>query len=161
MNEEEINTNAAFREVVLKKVESQDKRTAALEEKVNNIPDNTEQMQMLISTVEGLRNDLQNSRFPIEKVQDFAARLDLNTSLIKPPVKKEIVHHHHVPKIILISAGLFIALALVSSGWYMTESKLDGYIANDTKYRQLRLDTSIRSLQHYLDRIDSMYDATA
>ncbi len=41
----------------------------------------------------------------------------------------------------------------------MTESKLDRYIANDTKYRQLRLDTSIRSLQHYLDRIDSMYDA--
>ncbi len=64
-----------------------------------------------------------------------------------------------MPKIILISAGLFITLALVSSGWYMTSSKLDGYIANDTKYRQLRLDTSIRSLQHYLDRIDSMYDA--
>ena len=159
MNEEENNTNAAFREVVLKKVETQDKRTAALEEKVNHIPDNTEQMQMLISTVEGLRNDLQNSRLPIEKVQELSFKLDLIIDFYKRPVKKEILHYHHVPKIILIAAILFIALALVSSGWYMTASKLDGYIANDTKYRQLRLDTSIRSLQHYLDRIDSMYNA--
>ncbi len=153
MNEDENNTSAAFREVVLKKVESQDKQIAALDEKVNNIPDNMEQIQMVISTLEGLRHDVQSNRFPIEKVQDFIARLDLNTSLLKAPVKKEIVHHHHIPKIILISVGFLSPFPWCASGWYMTSSKLDGYIANDTKYRQLRLDTSIRSLQHYLDRM--------
>ncbi len=82
MDEHENNTNAAFREVLLKKVESQDKKIAALEEKVNNIPDNTEQIQMLISNGEGLRNDLQNSRFPTEKVQDLSFKLDLIIDLL-------------------------------------------------------------------------------
>ena len=158
MNEEN-NTSAAFREIILKKVETQEKKFTALEEKVNNTPDNTELIQMLISNVDGLRNDVHNSRFPAEKLQDLSSRLDLIINLHKQSVKKEIYHHHHIPKIILISIGLFIALTWVCSGWYITSGKLNDYIANDTKYRQLRLDTSLRSLQHYLDRIDSLYDA--
>ncbi len=41
----------------------------------------------------------------------------------------------------------------------MTGSKLDSFMANDTKYRQLRLDTTKRQLQIYLDKIDSLYIA--
>lgn len=67
-------------------------------------------------------------------------------------------YQHHVPNIIWIAAGLFIVLSLVCSGWYSTSQKLDSYIANDTKYRQLRLDTAQRSLQHYLEQVDSLYD---
>jgi hypothetical protein len=62
------------------------------------------------------------------------------------------MHHHHIPKLIWISAGLFIALCLVCT-------KLDGFIANDTKYRHLRLDTAHKSLQLYLDQLDSVYKA--
>lgn len=39
----------------------------------------------------------------------------------------------------------------------MTHKKLSGYIANDTKYRLLRLDTAHHSLQLFLDRADSSY----
>jgi hypothetical protein len=158
MNEQESSTSAAFMEVTSRKVEGLDKKIAALEEKIKNIPDNTQLIQKLIIAVERLRDDVKNSNFPTEKVQDLSSRLDLSISLLKLPVKKEISHHHHIPKIILISIGLFIALALVCSGWYITSNKLDGYIANDTKYRQLRLDTSLKNLQHYLDRVDSMYN---
>ena len=35
---------------------------------------------------------------------------------------------------------------------------MDGYIANDTKYRELRLDTANRGLQSYLDFTDSLYN---
>lgn len=42
-------------------------------------------------------------------------------------------------------------------GWYLTGSRLAGYIANDTKYRYLRLDTAQKGLQFYLYHIDSLY----
>jgi threonyl-tRNA synthetase len=157
---EEVNkTGAAFMEVTSRKIDLADKKIASLEEKIKNIPDNTVLIQELVSTVETLKDEFKNNQFPVEKVQDLSAKLDKSISLLKQPVKKEILHHHHVPKIILISSVLFIALALVCSGWYLTAGKLDSYIANDTKYRQLRLDTSLKSLQHYLDLVDSLYDA--
>ncbi len=84
--------------------------------------------------------------------------MDTSISVYKELVKNKIVHHHHVPKVIWITAGLFVAFALVCAGWYSTSNKLDGYIANDTKYRQLRLDTANRSLQSYLDLTDSLYN---
>ena len=160
MDEQVSKTSIAFMEVTSRKVDLQDKKIASLEEKIKNIPDNTDLIQKLIILVETLKEDVKNSHFPVEKVQDLSVKLDKSISLLKQPAKKEIVHHHHIPKIILISVGLFIALALVCSGWYMTAGKLDGYIANDTKYRMLRLDTSLVSLQHYLNKVDSMYDST-
>jgi len=42
-------------------------------------------------------------------------------------------------------------------GWYLAGSRLAGYIANDTKYRYLRLDTAQKGLQFYLYHIDSFY----
>lgn len=41
----------------------------------------------------------------------------------------------------------------------MTGSKLDSFMANDTKYRRLRLENTKRELQIYLDKIDSLYIA--
>lgn len=159
MNEQTSNTNAAFMEVTSRKVDGQDKKIAAIEEKIQNISDNTELIQKLISTVEGLQDEVKCSRIPAEKIQVFSARLDIATSLLKQPVQNKVLHHHHVPKVIWIAVGLFFVLALVSSGWFMTSNKLDSYIANDTKYRALRLDTAKRSLQLYLDRADSSYNA--
>ena len=66
-----------------------------------------------------------------------------------------------MPKLTWIAAGLFIAFALVCSGWYNTCTNLGQYTANDTKYRKLRLDTAQLALQHYLDHIDSLYEMNA
>jgi hypothetical protein len=81
----------------------------------------------------------------------------LATDLLKQPPVNKVIHHHHIPKLIWISVGLFVALCLVCSGWYVTGTKLDGFVASDTKYRQLRLDTAHKSLQLYLDQLDSVY----
>ncbi len=158
MNEESNNVNAAFMEVVSKKVEGQDKKIVALEEKIKIIPDNAKQFQNLVSAIHGLRDDIKESRFPTEKLQGLSSRLDTVMNQLRQPVENKVLHHHHIPKTIWITAGLFIAFALVSSGWYMTGSKLNGFMANDTKYRQLRLDTAKKSLQLYLDRVDSLYN---
>ena len=68
------------------------------------------------------------------------------------------VHHHHIHKLIWITSGLFLAYSLVCSGWYNTGNKLDDYVANDTKYRYLRLDTAQKGLQLHLDHVDSLYN---
>ncbi len=158
MNEQPENTNGAFLEVTARKVETMDKKIAALEEKSKHISPDTEVIQKLIGTVEELRRDIKDSRFPEEKIQNLSSRLDAHINIINRSLSTKVLHHHHVPKITWITAGLFIALCVTGSGWYMTNIKLNSYIANDTKYRQLRLDTSQLHLQVYLDRVDSLYN---
>lgn len=157
MNEQE-NTGAAFMQVAINKIEGQDKRIAAVEERVNNIPDNTQAFQKIMSTIEGLRNEVKTNYFSSKTLEEFTETINESIGIYKELVKRKIVHHHHVPKVIWITAGLFIAFALVCAGWYSTSNKLDGYIANDTKYRQLRLDTANQPLQSYLNYADSLYN---
>ncbi|OQP58844.1 hypothetical protein A3860_39230 [Niastella vici] len=54
-------------------------------------------------------------------------------------MENKVIHHHHVPKIVWVSAILFVVLCLVCSGWYSTVQKLDQYQTNDLKYRYLKL----------------------
>ena len=158
MNEQTNNMQAAFMEVTTRKVETQDKKIAAIEEKVKDIPGNTELIQKLITTVEGLHSDVKINSLQQETTQNLSDQLELVTTLLKHPVSNKVMHHHHIPKLIWISVGLFIAFSIVCSGWYVTGSKLNSFITNDTKYRWIRLDTSQRSLQVYLDRVDSLYN---
>lgn len=92
-----------------------------------------------------------------EKLVHFSNRLELAANTLKQPAINKVIHHHYIPKLIWISVGLFIALCLVCSGWYVTSTKLNSFIASDTKYRLLRLDTVHKSLQLYLDHLDSLY----
>jgi len=155
MNEQTNNTNAAFMEVTSRRIEVQDKKMIAIEEKIKNIPDNAD----LIIKVDALRKELSSS-FSIDKLDEFGKRLDDSIHFLKLPLQNKVVHQHHVPKIIWIAAGLFIVLALVCAGWFYTSNNLESYMANDTKYRQLRLDTGNIKLQLYLDKTDSLYNAS-
>lgn len=157
MNEQDNNIRAAFMEVTSRKVEGQDKKIAAMEEKMKDIPANTELLRKILSSVEVLNSHLGLASLLPETISRFSNRLDLATTLLKQPATNKVIHHHHVPKLIWISAGLFVVLCLVCSGWYITSSKFDGFVASDTKYRQLRLDTAHKSLQLYLNQLDSMY----
>jgi hypothetical protein len=57
----------------------------------------------------------------------------------------------------LVAIILFILLSLESAGWLNTVYKLDQYSENDTKYRFMRLDTTAKNLQIYLDSTDARY----
>ena len=158
MNEQTNNTNAAFMEVTSKKMELVDKKVIAIEEKIKNIPDNAALIGDLIIKVDELREEFSSS-FSIEKLDEFGKRLDEGIHFLKLPPQNKVVHQHHVPTIIWIAAGLFIVLALVCSGWYNTYNKLDASIANDSKYRYLKLDTANKKLQLYMFMLDSLYAA--
>lgn len=157
MNDQVNVTSTAFMEVTSRKLEGQDKKIAAIEEKMKDIPANVELLYKLLKSVEGLRSEIKEGLSLPDKLVQFSNRLEITTNLLKQPATNKVMHHHHIPKLIWISAGLFIALCLVCSGWYITSTKLDSFVASDTKYRQLRLDTAHKSLQHYLDHLDSIY----
>jgi hypothetical protein len=70
------------------------------------------------------------------------------------------IHEHRLSTKIWLTAGFFLVLCLACSGWYNTANKLDNYIANDTKWRYLKLDTARKSFQIYLLSIDSFYNSS-
>jgi hypothetical protein len=148
-------TSDVFMEVAVKKMELQDKKLADLEERLNNGPDLTKHMQQLIASVEGLKISFNSGQLS-NKVLELSARISIAIGLLQKPVENKVNHHHHVPKLIWIAAGLFILLSLVCSGWYMTSEKLNGFVANDTKYRKLKLDSANKRLQVDLDLVDSL-----
>lgn len=159
MNNASRETSDAFMEVVVKKMEAQDKKISEMAGKTNNDPDYYQPIQELIASVKGLQTAFKASHFPTGKLQELSTHLSLAINLLHQPMKKEVLHHHHIPKLIWITAGLFIVFSLVCSGWYMTAEKLDGYTANDTKYRHLKLYTANKRLQQELNLADSIYHA--
>jgi len=66
-------------------------------------------------------------KFPTKQMEELSGNLATGVALLKQPVESKVLHHHHVPKIIFVSAVLFVLLSLVCSGWYNTAQKLDQY----------------------------------
>ena len=153
------NTKDAFMEVAYKKIEQQDKKMATWEEQLKDLAGNKLLLRQLITATESLKEDVAKNYLPVETLEDLSGKLNINNVLLKLGPQK-VQHHHHVPKLIWIAAGLFVGFSLVCAGWYMTHQKLDQFIENDTKYRYLKLDTGQRGLMMILDRVDSIYNSS-
>ncbi len=80
-------------------------------------------------------------------------KLETGIQIFRQPVKQEITHHHHAPKVLWATGILFLIVCLVSTGWYQTINKLDLYKASDTKYRYLKLGAE-KGLSEWLRIID-------
>ena len=121
-----------------------------------------EELKNIIAVgINHLQEVIRSFSFPDAKLHQLSNKLDETIQLLQDSVPHKIVHHHHVTKMIWIAAGLFIALTLVSAGWFVMANKLDDYMANDTKYRYLKLDTGHSMLQQQLYRADSMFNVKA
>jgi hypothetical protein len=101
-----------------------------------------------------IRKTAQSQKFPEDKIQELSAKLDRAITKLGEPLK----HHHHIPKIIWITASLFLLLCIAAIGWRVTSASLKVYMANDVKYRKLELTKDSASLV-YLWRLDSIYTA--
>jgi hypothetical protein len=152
----EENTSSVFMETVVKKMEEQDKQFTLLEEKVDHIPDNTEELQELKASLRELITEVRNARFPVKAVQDFSAQLAAGIAVFSKPVENKVLHHHYIPKLIWGTIGLLLAFVLSCSGWYMAADKLSQHQAADTKYRYLKLISDGVSTE-YLRTLDSLY----
>ena len=158
MNEQVNESHAACMEAALKKIETQDKKIADMSQQISSIPNNSQDIQQLKTSMNELKAEIKNARFPVREMQEFSKQLTIGVKLLREPVTVKTLHHHHIPKLVWITAGLYLALCLTSAGWYMTGHKLAGYIANDTKYRYLKLqqDTALLLLLYRTDSLQQI-----
>jgi hypothetical protein len=159
MEEKDSGIGEAFIEVIRNKMEKQDKKIADMDELMQVLP----QMKDKLSGVFNLLERLHDSRVrPGTQEMDTNKLLEAlqNTNtLLQKTETQTIQHHHHFAKRTWIIIGLFLVATLVVSDLYMTYKKLDGYMANDSKYRFLKLDTTSYQLQKRLYLVDSIYNA--
>ncbi len=157
MDSETNDGNNAFIEVAINKMEKQDKRMENIEAFIQQQIENNAEIKQLVAAIGSLKEDVHNTGLSEKKMSVLSMQIDvLLDKLNSAPVQK-VEHHHHIPKIIWATAILMITLCFVCTGWFYTGEKLSSFIANDTKYRAIKLDTGQKSLQQYLYHIDSAY----
>lgn len=95
--------------------------------------------------------------FSLDRLQKLSEISERNSQQQKTAMETKVMHHHHISKGIWAAIILFILLSLESAEWLNAVNKQDKYLENDTKYRFMRLDTTARTLQIYLDSTDARY----
>ena len=142
---------------IIDKLNMESQVMGIIRERVEALPDNGEALKGLQTQLTSIDNNIKKIAFPEKEVRQLSFDLNRATSILQQPVKNEVVHQHHIPKLLWITAGLFLMLCLVCSGWYSTHDQLQNYIASDTKYRYLKLDDNT-ALHKILLMTDSVYD---
>lgn len=111
-----------------------------------NLSKSNSAVNLLNAQIAGMAKDNQSLRNVLQGTKDL---------LSKPQQHK---HSHYFPKIAWVTAGLFLALCLVSIGWYSTTSRLDASRTNDLKYRYLRL-VDQAAIVRTIRQADSLHQA--
>lgn len=152
MNEQNENTKDILMDTVVAKLNQQDEKSQLQEGRISVIEGKLSDNSKLNTESE------RQSKLANGKVQELIKRLDNLLVILSKPSQSEVLHHHHFPVILWATAGLFLALCLVSTGWFMTGQKAEQFKANDIKYRYLKvfLDSTATD---YLFRLDSTYAA--
>lgn len=89
-------------------------------------------------------------------IKEVSGKMERYTRILENPVEKKEHHIHHFRWPLGVAIGVFLLLAVSVCGLYVNHQKLNQYIANDTKYRSLKL-MDDKDLQHYLLLSDSLY----
>ncbi len=141
---------------IIEKLSMQSMDVDAIRDKTESLQENLNVLKDLQSQLKSVEKTIQKISFPEKEVKQLSFDLNRTTLILQQPLKNEVIHHHHVPKLVGITATMFLLLCIVCSGWYAAHDKLQNYIANDTKFRYLKLDTD-HVLQKLLLMTDSLY----
>lgn len=141
---------------IVEKADAQEKKIVEMQQTFKNALGQTEEIRRIRNEVEELKTSARSNSFPITEMQELSNRLAETTMVLRQSAISKVIHHHYIPKLIWVAAGLFITVVLVCSGWYMTASKLKENKASDTKYRYLKLSNNA-FLRQVLFTTDSLY----
>ncbi|MGH2642577.1 MAG: hypothetical protein ACRDE2_01395 [Chitinophagaceae bacterium] len=89
-------------------------------------------------------------------IKEVSGKMEHYTRILENPVERKEHHIHHFRWPLGVAIGVFLLLVLSLSALYLNHQKLNQYMANDTKYRSLKL-MDDKYLQHYLLLSDSLY----
>jgi hypothetical protein len=92
-----------------------------------------------------------------ESMKRLSIRLDACTKALMIPVQQRVKHHHHLSYGLLLSAVLFIVVVFLSIWLYSNHSRFKELIANDIKYRSIKL-LSVKDFRSIVHRVDSIYN---
>lgn len=155
MNEE---LEQPFFDVITNRIEKQDEKIMDLEKKISSVPDNSKAIAVLIKGIEDLKNSMTNNRISEKDIRQLNINLNSAIGYFSQAAVNKVEHHHHFPKIVIISAVLLAITFLLIAGWFNTYQRLDQYQENDTKYRFLKVQHNNRLLE-LLNNTDSLYNA--
>ena len=163
MDQESPQTNEVLMETIIvkldhhdEKIQTQDQNIGALQEIVKNTYDPRRALEEIKTGIQGISTSVKSQQFPTRQIERLSTQLETAMIFFKHPIETRTQHHHHFTGIIWATAGLFLILCLVCTGWYMTADSLKAYKANDTKFRNLKLTAPVSLLQH-LWQLDSDY----
>jgi len=145
-----------FYDVMTNRIEKQDQKISDLEKRIIAIPDNSQAISVVIKGIEELKQITRKNTIPENDLRQLNSNLNKTNGYLSQPVVNKVEHHHHVPRITIISAILFVVICLIIMGWYNTSQRLEQYKENDTKYRFLKVQQN-RPLQNLLFKTDSLY----
>lgn len=113
------------------------------EKQQQSIQETKEQVSSLHQKMETFKKEqqilMQRIVVPIEQLEDFGAKIDSLSELLKKPLIQKVVHEHHVPKLLYATVALFCVCVSFGVGWFQTGQHLNQYRNNDTKWRKLLL----------------------
>lgn len=152
-----------FKESVIEKIGQIEKEVVALSNNAVKEGEIEEQQKSLLMTLKELKSGLSqlnnNARTILDasaRMSDLSGKLDRCTRALENPVEKKEHHIHHFRWPLAVAVGIFLLLVLAISGLYINHQRLQQYIANDTKYRSLKLIRN-KDLEALLYSEDSTY----
>jgi hypothetical protein len=145
-----------FYDVVTNRIEKQDQKIVDLEKQLSNIPDNSQAISVVINGIKELKQIANKNTIPENDLRQLNINLNKTIGYLSQPVVNKVEHHHHIPKIVIVSAVLFAVICLIIAGWYNTYLHLEQYKENDTKYRFLKVQHN-KPLHNLLFKTDSLY----
>lgn len=152
-----------FKESVIEKIGQIEKQVLALSNNAvqeGEIEEQQKNLLMILKELKSVLSRLDNNARTIldasDRMSDLSGKLDRCIHALENPVEKKEHHIHHFRWPLGVAVGVSLLLVLAASGLYINHQKLQQYIANDTKYRSLKLIKN-KSLEALLYAHDSTY----
>lgn len=147
-----------FMEVVTNKIETQDKKIANLEQRFDDLPDASKQINEMKSEVQAVGTAVQSISFPVKEMQDLSRNLTATRDLLKQPREQKVIHYHRLDKWLWIVAILMTVVVVLVVLLTNARSRIHDNEESDIKYRHMKLSTD-KNLRSVLEQEDSIYQA--
>lgn len=147
-------------ETLVGAVDALEKKTKAMQEQINGLPDHSENLcnldGRLSATEAEVKNLPGNILMPLPEIKALTDELQKHRQTLAVPMKQEVRHEHHLSKPVLICIVLSLVIVGLLFLEYYTWLEADKRKENDMKYRYLKVFQPPEG-KELLHNLDSQY----